>query len=181
MSNNPKREDKDNEQQGMNIDVGHLSVTGHVIFAGRDGSVNVTTGGDVEQTASTSLTVGGVETTREEYDGMVSSLIDVQKTIEEEPLEPNEKEAAEQNLQTIETQLTAERAPNSNLLIQATKALYRSSPLIAGQLISLFSNPLVGQIIEGAGEVAIKMRETMMRKKKKQSGNRPSKRSQSRF
>lgn len=108
MSEKSKQDNDQSTGQGMQIDVGHLSVTGHVVFAGRDGSVNVSTGGDVEQTANTSLMVGGVEASREDYDGMVTSIRDVQKTINNEELEASVQAAAEHNLQTIETQLTAE-------------------------------------------------------------------------
>jgi hypothetical protein len=167
MSGEKNQDENQYDGQGMHLDVKHFSVGGNVVIAGGDGSIHVTTGGDVEQTTNTSITVGGVETTRDEYDGMVSSLLDVQKTIEEVPLEPIEQEAAEQNLLTLETQLTSEKPPNPRILEQATKSLYRISPLIAGQLISLFSNPLVGQIVEGAGQMAINMRDSMLRPRKK--------------
>ena len=166
MSEKSKQDDSQSTGQGMQIEVGHLSVTGHVVFAGRDGSVNVTTGGDVEQTANASITVGGVETSRQDYDGMVSSIRDVQKTIKTEDLEASEKAAAEHNLKTIETQLTAESVPNPHVLSQATKLLYRASPRIAGELVSLFSNPLVGQIVESAGEAAISVRDAILKSKK---------------
>lgn len=172
-----EKQEQDNNQtsgQGMKIDVGHLSVTGHVVFAGRDGSVNVTTGGDVEQTANTTLTVGGVKASREDYDGMVSSIRDVQKTIKNEPLEPSVKVAAEHNMQTIETQLTAESTPNPHILTQATTSLYRSSPKIAGQVVALFSNPLVGQIVESAGEAAIALRDAILKRRAKKTNNPPS-------
>lgn len=181
MSEKSKQDNDQSTGQGMQIDVGHLSVTGHVVFAGRDGSVNVSTGGDVEQTANTSLMVGGVEASREDYDGMVTSIRDVQKTINNEELEASVQAAAEHNLQTIETQLTAESSPNPHVLSQATRSLYRASPRIAGQLVALFSNPLVGQIVESAGETAMALRDSMLNsKKRKPTAKRPSTKSKNR-
>ena len=60
-SNQPYRRD-------INIEIDQLSVTGHVVFAGRDGKVHVQTGGDVAQHTHQTVTVGGVETTPQEYD-----------------------------------------------------------------------------------------------------------------
>jgi hypothetical protein len=146
----PKNDD--NQEIGkMQIDVGHLSVTGHVIFAGRDATISVSTGGDVAQTNTTTMTVGGVETSREQYDSMVNSLRHVSKTIEAEPLEPETLEAAEHSLSTVEEQLTAERKPNAQILIQALQLLKGISPKIADAILALFTEPLVGQIVKMAG------------------------------
>ncbi len=72
-STDDTQSDKD-RQYGVNVQGGHFSVTGHVAFGGRDVSISVTTGGDVAQTNNTTMTVGGVETTRAEYDSMVASV-----------------------------------------------------------------------------------------------------------
>ncbi|MEQ8674105.1 MAG: hypothetical protein RLP44_22340 [Aggregatilineales bacterium] len=139
----------------MNIDVGHLSVTGHVVFAGRDGSVSVNTGGDVAQTNNTTMTVGGVETTRADYDSMVASVRTVDQKIKEDTkLEPDEKAAAAYNLKVVEEQLTSEKPPNPHILVQAARSLYDVSPAIAGAVISLFTEPLVGQIVLTVGGIA---------------------------
>lgn len=150
MSNQNPREDNQ-DPANMKIDVGHLSVTGHVIFAGRDATISVNTGGDVAQTNTTTMTVGGVETSREAYDSMVTSLRNVSSTIESEPLEPEVREVAEYNLNTVEQQLTSERKPNSTLLLQALQALKVISPGIATALMALFTEPLVGQIVQSLG------------------------------
>ena len=163
MTNKSNSEDG---QRGMNIDVGHLSVTGHVVFAGRDGSVSVNTGGNVDQNATTTITVGGVETTREEYDNVVSSIREVGQLIESEPLDPNDREAAEHNLQTMEQQLTGTKRPNPKILGQAARALYRVSPVLAGAVVSVFSEPLVGQIVMAAGGTILQLYDAMMKASK---------------
>lgn len=147
-----QNQDENNQDAAkMKVDVGHLSVTGHVIFAGRDATISVNTGGDVAQTNTTTMTVGGVETDRQSYDSMVSSLRNVSSTIEVEPLEPEVREVAEYNLNTVEQQLTAERKPNPQILLQALQILKGISPGIATALMALFTEPLVGQIVKTVG------------------------------
>jgi hypothetical protein len=151
MSQAKPQDDDMQDSSKMKIDVGHLSVTGHVIFAGRDASIAVNTGGDVAQTNTTTMTVGGVETNREQYDSMVNSIRNVSSTIESEPLVPEIREVAEYNLTTVENQLTAERKPNPQILIQALQALRALSPRIGDALLALFTEPLVGQIVKSVG------------------------------
>ena len=149
-----QQKNDDNQEMGkMQVDVGHLSVTGHVIFAGRDAAISVNTGGDVAQTNTTSMTVGGVETNREQYDSMLSSIRNVSSTLESEPLEPETLEAAEHNLLTVEKQLSSERKPNPQILIQALELLKSVSPKVADALLALFTEPLVGQIVRMSGGV----------------------------
>lgn len=162
MGNNSNSDD----QRDMQIDVGHLSVTGHVVFAGRDGSVSVNTGGNVDQNTTHSLTVGGVETTRDQYDSVVSSIRNVEQTIETQPLDPNTREAAEHNLQTMEQQLTGTKRPNPKILAQAARALYRISPVLAGAVVSVFSEPLVGQIVMATGGTALQLYDALMKASK---------------
>jgi hypothetical protein len=151
QSRNPQEDENNQNAASMKIDVGHLSVTGHVIFAGRDATIAVNTGGDVAQTNTTTMTVGGVETNREAYDSMINSIRHVSATIEAAPLEPESREAAEHSLLTVEQQLTAERKPNPQILIQALQLLKGISPTIGDALLSLFTEPLVGQIVKSLG------------------------------
>jgi hypothetical protein len=151
QSKNPQSDEDNQGASSMKIDVGHLSVTGHVIFAGRDAKIAVNTGGDVAQTNTTTMTVGGVETSREDYDSMMASLRHLSTTIETTPLEPEIREAAEHNLLTVEQQLTAERKPNSQILVQALQLLKGISPSIGDALLTLFTEPLVGQIVKNVG------------------------------
>ena len=149
-----QQKNDDNQEIGkMQVDVGHLSVTGHVIFAGRDATISVNTGGDVAQTNTTSMTVGGVETNREQFDSMLSSIRNVSSTLELEPLEPESREAAEHNLLTVEKQLSSERKPNPQILVQALELLKGLSPKVADALLALFTEPLVGQIVKMSGGV----------------------------
>jgi hypothetical protein len=169
----PTSENKDNrlpseasaDNRAMNIDVGHLSVTGHVVFAGRDGRVHVNTGGDVEQTTSTSLTVGGVETDRQSYDSLITAIRSAHQIVDNAVTDPNEKEAAQQDLSSVEEQLTSTKQPNPYILVRAAKALYQISPAIAGAIVSIFSEPLAGQIVTGIGGIAIQFYEALMRAK----------------
>jgi hypothetical protein len=146
----------------MNIDVGHLSVTGHVVFAGRDGHVNVNTGGDVAQSNSTTMTIGGVETNREAYDSLISSIRNASQVLDVAAVDGDEKEAAQQDMKSVEEQLTSTQKPNPYILVRAAKSLYKLSPAIAGAIVSIFSEPLAGQIVTGIGGIAIQFYEALM-------------------
>ena len=148
----------------INIDIDHLSVTGHVVFAGRDGQVKVQTGGDVAQHTNQTVTVGGIETTPQEFDMMLQCIRNVEDTInKEQQLAPETREAARHDLQTVETQLTASKKPNPRILLRAAKSLLRFSPALTAAALTLFDQPLVGAILASAGEVAINFHEAIMR------------------
>ena len=148
----------------IEIDIDHLSVTGHVVFAGRDGQVKVQTGGDVAQHTNQTVTVGGVETTPQELDMMIQCIRNVEQTIQRErQLQPESREAAMHDLQTVEAQLTTTKRPNPRILIRAAKSLLRFSPALTAAALTLFDQPLVGAILASAGEVAINFHEAIAR------------------
>lgn len=153
------------ESRAMNVDVGHLSVTGHVVFAGRDGQVNVNTGGDVEQTNTSSMVIGGVETNRQDYDSLIVTLRRTHEILDAATIDTNEKEAGQQDLKNLEEQLTSAKKPNPYILVRAAKALYKLSPAIAGAIVSVFSEPLAGQIVTGIGGIAIQFYDALMQAK----------------
>lgn len=151
-------------QTDINIDIDSLSVTGHVVFAGRDGQVKVQTGGDVAQHTNQTVTVGGVETTPQELDMMIQCIRNVEQTIQKEKqLQPDSREAAMHDLQTVEAQLTTSKRPNPRILIRAAKSLLRFSPALTAAALTLFDQPLVGAILASAGEVAINFHEAIAR------------------
>ena len=151
-------------QPDINIDIDHLSVTGHVVFAGRDGQVKVQTGGDVAQHTNQTVTVGGVETTPQELDMMIQCIRNVEQTIQkQQQLQPESREEAMHDLQTVEAQLTTSKRPNPRILIRAAKSLLRFSPALTAAALTLFDQPLVGAILASAGEVAINFHEAIAR------------------
>ena len=151
-------------QTDLNIDIDSLSVTGHLVVAGRDGQVKVQTGGDVAQHTNQTVTVGGVETTPQELDMMVQCIRNVEQTIQKEKqLQPDSREAAMHDLQTVEAQLTTSKRPNPRILIRAAKSLLRFSPALTAAALTLFDQPLVGAILASAGEVAINFHEAIAR------------------
>ena len=149
------------EARSLNIEIDHLSVTGHVVFAGRDGKVHVETGGDVAQHTHQAITVGGVEATPEAYELMLQSLRNVEETIKIERLNSQAKEAAMHDLKTVETQLTREKKPNPRLLSRAARSLVRFSPALTAAVLTLFDQPLVGAILSSAGEVALNLHDAV--------------------
>lgn len=155
---------KDSQDNGFNIDVGHLSVTGHVVFAGRDGSVIVNTGGDVDQQSNQTIMIGGVETTRAALDSMKAKLNELNSAIESEKFDEETKDAALYDLKTVEEQLTASKKPNSKILAKAAKALYRLSPALASAVFALFGEPLVSQIVFGVGGMAVQLFDAVMKR-----------------
>lgn len=150
-------------RRDLNIEIDHLSVTGHVVFAGRDGKVHVQTGGDVAQHTNQTVTVGGVETTPKELDIMIRSIRDVEDTIRKENLNPQLQEAAMHDLQTVEAQLTKEKKPNPRILLRAAKSLLRFSPALTAAALTLFDQPLVGAILASFGEVAVNFHDSIRR------------------
>ena len=150
-------------RRDLNIEIDHLSVTGHVVFAGRDGKVHVQTGGDVAQHTNQTVTVGGVETTPKELDMMIRCIRDVEDTIKKENLTPQLQEAAMHDLQTVETQLTKEKKPNPRILLRAAKSLLRFSPALTAAALTLFDQPLVGAILASFGEVAMNFHDAVRR------------------
>jgi len=150
-------------RRDLNIEIDHLSVTGHVVFAGRDGKVHVQTGGDVAQHTNQTVTVGGVETSPKELDMMIRCIRDVEDTIRKENLNPQLQEAAMHDLQTVETQLTKEKKPNPRILLRAAKSLLRFSPALTAAALTLFDQPLVGAILASFGEVAMNFHDAVRR------------------
>ncbi len=151
----------------INIDIDQLSVTGHVVFAGRDGQVKVQTGGDVAQHTNQTVTVGGVETTPQEFDMMLQCFRNVEDTIKKQDMLPESREAAMHDLNTVEAQLTTPKKPNTRLLLRAAKSLLRFSPALTAAALTLFDQPLVGAIMASAGEVAINFHEAISRNRAK--------------
>lgn len=149
------------QRPDINIDIDHLSVTGHVVFAGRDGQVKVQTGGDVAQHTNQTVTVGGVETTPQEFDMMLQCIRNVEDTIQKEDIASENQEAAMHDLQTVEAQLTSSKKPNPRILMRAAKSLLRFSPALTAAALTLFDQPLVGAILASVGEVAINFQEAL--------------------
>ena len=147
------------ESRNINIEIDHLTVTGHVVFAGRDGKVHVQTGGDVEQHTHQSITVGGVEATPGDYNLLLQGIRNVEDTIKIERMDAQAKETAMHDLKTIEAQLTREKKPNPRLLKRAARSLVRFSPALTAAVLTLFDQPLVGAILASAGEVALNLHE----------------------
>ncbi len=160
-----RRDDNDDKaQSGMNIEFEQLSVTGHVVFAGRDGSVSVNTGGNVDQQTTQTITVGGIETTPEALEHLLAKIDEVNQVIEADDLDEETKEAAAHDLAVIEKQLTSSKKPNAKILVTAARTLYRISPVLASAVFALFGEPLASQIVVGVGGIAVQFFETLMKR-----------------
>ena len=151
------------QPRNVHIEIDHLSVTGHVVFAGRDGQVSVHTGGDVAQHTAQTITVGGVETTPQEFDMMMQCMQKMEKTIKSENMDRETREAAMYDYKTVEQQLTTEKKPNPRLLMRAAKSLLRFSPALTAAALTLFDQPLVGAILASFGEVAVNFHDVIRR------------------
>ncbi|MCY4464835.1 MAG: hypothetical protein OXE46_04790 [Chloroflexi bacterium] len=150
-------------RRDMHIEIDQLSVTGHVVFAGRDGLVKVQTGGNVAQNTHQTISIGGVETTQQEYERMLREIRRVEEAIKQTDLLPEHKEAARHDLQTVEAQLTTPKKPNQHILVRAGKSLLRYSPALTAAALTLFDQPLVGAIVGSAGEVAASFHDLLSR------------------
>lgn len=159
----PKKTGRDGtDQSSMQIDVKHISAGGNVVFAGRDAHLSVNTGGDVDHNNTMTITVGGVETSQEMYDQLVLSLQQLEDAITNTSLDTETQEEAEFHREAVEKQLTSEKAPNGKILTHAARRLYKMSPAIAGAIVTVFSEPLVGQIVMAAGGLAQRFYEALL-------------------
>jgi len=149
---------------GMHVDIGHLSASGNVVISGRDGSVYVNTGGNVEHQTTQTITVGGVETTREALEQMMTKIQSVQTAIVESNIDEETQEAAEYDLKTLQEQLTNSKKPNAKILVKAARGLYRISPMLASAVFALFNEPLASQIMMAVGGVATQFVEAIMKR-----------------
>ena len=150
----------------MHIEIDQLSVTGHVVFAGRDGMVKVQTGGNVAQNTNQTINIGGVETTPQEFDAMLREIRRVESAIKQTPMLPEAREAAQHDLKTVEAQLTTPKKPNQHILMRAAKSLLRYSPALTAAALTLFDQPLVGAIVASAGEAASSFHDLVSRHSK---------------
>ena len=150
-------------RRDMHIEIDQLSVTGHVVFAGRDGLVKVQTGGNVAQNTRQIISIGGIETTQQEYEQMLGEIRRVEETIKQTNLLPESKEAAQHDLQTVKAQLTTPKKPNQRILVRAARSLLRYSPALTAAALTLFDQPLVGAIVGSAGEIAASFHDLISR------------------
>lgn len=145
---------EDDFNSGMHIEIGSISANGHVVFSSGDSHVSGNTRDDV--VSNQTITVGGVKTTPQAFESLKKSLTEVDKAIDESKLPEDDNEAARENAKVLKSQLTSKNKPNSVLLTQAADQLTRFGPKIAGTVVSVFTNPLAGEIVEMAGERALK-------------------------
>jgi hypothetical protein len=143
----------DFQSNRMHIEIGSINSHGHVVIAGRDAQVSGHTKDD--DNAVQTIHVAGIQTTPQAFASLQQSLSKVDKAIAESDLSEEEAEAAKANAQSLKQQMTSERKPNQVILVQAAAALYKYGPKLAGTIVALFTNPLVGEIVEVAGEKAL--------------------------
>ncbi|MGJ3237303.1 MAG: hypothetical protein ACFE0Q_01215 [Anaerolineae bacterium] len=151
---NPSHDD-DDRQWGVNATIDHLAVTGHVVFAGRDGTVQVTTGGDVAQTSDNKVIVGGIQASPEAYKQLVATFDQAEQEVDSGSDDEDTRELAQHYMQTIKRLLTSKKKPNLRLLIDSTKKLTKLGPFFAALVAQIFAEPLVSQIIENLGQGGI--------------------------
>jgi hypothetical protein len=137
----------------MHIEIGSINSHGHTVIAGQNAYVSGHTKDDDK--AIQTIHVAGVQTTPQAYASLKQSLSNVDQAIAESDLPEEDAEAAKANAESLKKQMTSGKKPNQVILVQAANALYRYGPKIAGTIVALFTNPLVGEIVEVAGEKAL--------------------------
>ncbi|MFZ4827267.1 MAG: hypothetical protein ACOYLB_07920 [Phototrophicaceae bacterium] len=138
---------------------GNINAGNNVSISGRDVNMNIQAGGDFHQSGH--IYVGGVEATPEQLQTLQKKLGNLEKTIQNEPLSAEVLQGALATLGEFKAQLTASHKPDGNKIVDLAKKLGRLSPTIAGTLISIFADPLVGQIVSVAGEAAFSFYERL--------------------
>jgi phage-related protein len=160
--NRKRNEQTDEEVSRVHFDIDYLSAAGNIVIAGRNGSLSVNTGGDVDQNSTVTMTVGGVQATQEQFDDLLRSVRNLENTIKNEISDPEENEVAQHNLKTMLEQLMGKKKPNGRILVQAARVLYKLSPAVAGAVLSVFSEPLVEKIITATGGIAMQFYQALM-------------------
>ena len=150
----------DDFKNPVNIQIGNsINAGGSVMIGGQNVYSITQAGGDLNH--SNHLYVGGVKATPEQLHSLQKKLSTLEKTIQDTPLTPELLQGAMATLGEFKAQLTTSRKPDGNKLVDLAKKLGRLSPAIAGTLISIFADPLVGQIVSMAGEAAFSFYERL--------------------
>ena len=150
----------------MHIEIDQLSVTGHVVFAGRDGMVKVQTGGNVAQNTNQTSTSAAWRRLPRNSTPCCGRSAAWRAPSSRRPLLPDAREAAQLDLKTVEAQLTTPKKPNQHILLRAAKSLLRYSPALTAAALTLFDQPLVGAIVASAGEAASSFHDLVSRHSK---------------
>lgn len=150
----PDQNRSDRPANGMHIDVGHIAASGNVVFAGHNAIVRSDERRDTHH-QSQHVTVGGIEASNEDFQSLRQALQAIDNTIDQVEIDEDARDAARQNAQVLKQQMTGQNKANEHLLLQATRALFEFGPAIAGAVITAFSNPLAGKIMEHAGRRAL--------------------------
>jgi hypothetical protein len=138
----------------QHVHINSLSAAGHVTIA--QGDVTIIGGTSGNSSDNDVITIGGVEATQEEVAQLHSSLDRIDQAIEAAQLDPPAQMAAQTNASTLREQITSPTPPNEYLLVQAAEALFHFGPDIAGAVVAAFTTPLVGKIVQVAGERALR-------------------------
>lgn len=148
-----------NSQFNFNVG-GSINAGNNVSISGRDVNLNIQVSGDFHQSGHLQQ-VGGVDATPEQFQTLQNKLGRLEKSIQNETLSPEVLQTALSAFSDFKTQLTSPNKADGNKIVDLAKRLGRLSPTIAGTLISIFADPLVGQIVTMAGETAISFYERL--------------------
>lgn len=143
--------DNDKPRDGLHLDFDNVTVNGNFGVAGRDVSISTTNYGDVAQRNQNTITVGGVETTEEDYQHLLARIAELEEKIEAEDVDEETKEAARHFIKNIKDMLLAKKRPNPKILIDSVKSLAKLGPFFAAGIATVFGEPLAEQIIQGLG------------------------------
>jgi hypothetical protein len=138
----------------QHVHINSLSAAGHVTIA--QGDVTIIGGTRGNSSDNDVITIGGVEATQEEVAQLHASLDRIDHAIEAAQLDTSAQTAAHINATTLREQVTSPNPPNEYLLVQAAEALFNFGPDIAGAVVAAFTTPLVGKIVQVAGERALR-------------------------
>lgn len=146
----------------------YTRIDARLITGGRNVSINIGNGSiDIDEYVgrdshhTATITVGGVQATPEQLDGFKARLQHLEAQIEEAAYcgEIDEERAAEARavFDEFTEEVTQPRRPRQRRLVTAGRVLLRFSPLIAGAMISVLSDPLMGEIAQQAGDAAVRL------------------------
>lgn len=118
-----------------------------------DISGQVAVGKNIDQT-QTSISSASPAITEKELSELTNLISDLKaKVVNEAPSE--KKDSASEKLDELETALTA-KEPDLTTMEYVQNWFTKNLPTIAGSVTSLVVHPIVGKLVEAAGDVAVK-------------------------
>lgn len=123
-------------------------------------TINESVGGDQTNRTSNQITMGGVGVSREQLKSVMNKFLEARCTIEEKvttgEVDNQKADDVIEQLEIIQKEVTKRNGrANGDKLARAGRMMLKLSPVLVGTLVSIFADPIIGEITQQAGSAAI--------------------------